>query len=258
MDRERDTVAHSLMLNRTRNQRLLPDTEKRETLLAGKSVAYTLKRSKKRRNIGLRIDDHGLTVSVPLRTSEKWLQSVLHDKANWVVAKLDGWESKKIPPIVWAEGAHIPFRGETLTLTLTPKVRGDRPRLLGEKLFVPLGEDADDSRIEKTVKNWYKIEALGVFNECVEYFAPLMNVQPSEIKLTSASTQWGNCTEQGVVRLNWQLVKMPLPLIDYVVVHELAHLHEMNHSLAFWRVVESVCPDYKQCRAELREYGVAE
>jgi len=246
------------MLNLARKQRLLPDTERREALLVGKSVPYTLKRSKKRRNIGLHIDDHGLTVSVPLRVSEKWLQIVLHEKANWVLAKLDGWQSKKSPRIVWAEGALIPFRGEALTLMLKPKIRGGRPRLSGKKLFVPVGEDADDGRIEKAVKLWYKAEALGVFNECVEYFVPLMNVHPRELKLTSASTQWGNCTEQGVVRINWQLVKMPLPLIDYVVAHELAHLHEMNHSPAFWRVVESVCPDYRQCRAELREYRVAE
>jgi predicted metal-dependent hydrolase len=76
--------------------------------------------------------------------------------------------------------------------------------------------------------------------------------------MSSATTQWGSCTARGVVRLNWQLVKMPLHLIDYVVVHELAHLVEMNHSPAFWRVVESACPDYKQCRVELRGYGVAE
>jgi len=61
-----------------------------------------------------------------------------------------------------------------------------------------------------------------------------------------------------VVRLNWQLVKMELHLIDYVVVHELAHLVEMNLSPAFWRVVEGVCPDYKQRRTELRGYGVSE
>ena len=246
------------MLNRARTQRVLPDTEKRETLLAGKSIPYTLKRSKKRRSIGLRIDDHGLTVSVPLRTSEKWLQSVLHDKANWVVEKLAGWQSKKIPRIIWAEGSVIPFRGEEFTLKLTPKKRGDRPRLYGEILLVPVGEDADDGRIEKAVKHWYKVEALRVFNECVEYFAPLMNVQPREIKLTSASTQWGNCTTDGVVRLNWQLVKMPLHLIDYVVVHEMAHLVEMNHSTAFWQVVENVCPEYKRFRTELRDYGLAE
>ena len=195
---------------------------------------------------------------MPLRVSEKWLHSVLQDKAEWVVQKLDGWQAKKAPSIFWAEGARIPFRGEEFVLTLTPKARGAAPQLHGEVLHVPVGMEAEAVHVEKAVTQWYRNEAQRVFEECVEHFAPLLQVSPREIKLSSAPTQWGNCTVRGVVRLNWQLVKMPLHLIDYVVVHELAHLVEMNHSPAFWRVVESACPEYKQCRAELRGYGVAE
>ena len=132
------------------------------------------------------------------------------------------------------------------------------PQLHGEVLHVPAGLEAGAEQIEKVVTQWYRDEALRVFNECVEHFAPLLQVSPREVRLSSARTQWGSCTVHGMVRLNWQLVKMPLHLIDYVVVHELAHLVEMNHSPAFWRVVESACPEYKQCRAELRSYGVAE
>jgi predicted metal-dependent hydrolase len=235
-----------------------PVVEQRNIHLSGKEISFTLKRSGYRRSINLRIDDRGLTVNAPLRASEKWLHSVLQDKADWVVEKLDDWQSKKAPPIFWAEGARIPFRGEEFILTLTPKVRGVAPQLHGEILHVPVGLEAEAEHIEKAVTHWYRSEALQVFKECVEHFAPLLLVSPREVKLTAARTQWGNCTVHGVVRLNWQLVKMPLHLIDYVVVHELAHLVEMNHSSAFWRVVESVCSDYKQCRAELRSYGVAE
>ncbi|HEY0666055.1 MAG TPA: SprT family zinc-dependent metalloprotease [Gallionella sp.] len=235
-----------------------PGVEQRAALLAGKNISYTLKRSGRRRSIGLRIDERGLTVSVPLRASEKWLLSVLQDKAQWVVEKLDGWQSRQRPVIRWAHGERIPFRGEEFTLLLTEKARGALPRMIGDVLHVPVGPDAEAARIEKAVTHWYRNEAMRVFGECVDYFAPLMGVAPREIKLTSARTQWGSCTSHGVVRLNWQLVKMELHLIDYVVVHELAHLVEMNHSPAFWRVVEGVCPDYRKCRAELRGYGVAE
>ncbi len=235
-----------------------PVVEQRNIQLSGKEISYTLKRSGYRRSIGLRIDDRGLTVNAPLRASERWLHSVLQDKADWVVRQLDNWQSRKAPPINWAEGARIPFRGEEFLLTLTPKVRGAKATLRGEALHVPVGLDAGGAHIEKAVTQWYRDEALRVFRECVEYFAPMLQVSPQEIRLTSARTQWGSCTVGGVVRLNWQLVKMPLHLIDYVVVHELAHLREMNHSPAFWSVVESACPEYKQRRAELRSYGVAE
>jgi hypothetical protein len=246
------------MFKASRQKTPPPVVEQRNILLSGKEISYTLKRSGKRRSIGLRIDDRGLTVNVPLRTSETWLHSVLHDKADWVVQKLDGWQSKKAAPIIWADGARIPFRGEEFVLQLAPRVRGTIARLQDGTLLVPVGPEAEVARIEKAVLQWYRNEALRVFGECVEYFAPLLQVSPREVKLSAARTQWGSCTVRGVVRLNWQLVKMPLHLIDYVVVHELAHLVEMNHSPAFWSVVERACPDYKKCRAELRSYGVAE
>ncbi len=236
----------------------LPAAEQRTLQLSDKHIPYTLKRSGKRRSIGLRIDERGLTVSMPLRASEKWLLEVLHERADWLVQKLDSWQAKKAPPILWADGARIPFRGEEFALQLMPKLRGAMAQLHGEILHVPVGVEAEAAHIEKAVTYWYRHEALRVFGECADYFAPLLKVSPREIKLSAARTQWGSCTTHGVVRLNWQLVKMPLHLIDYVVVHELAHLVEMNHSPAFWRVVESVCPDYKQCRAELRSRGIAE
>jgi predicted metal-dependent hydrolase len=235
-----------------------PAVEQRTLQLSDKHIPYTLKRSAKRRSIGLRIDERGLTVSMPLRASERWLHSVLQDKADWVARQLDKWQARKALPVFWAEGSSIPFRGEQFLLSLTPRIRGAKAMLQGEVLHVPVGMDAEADQIEKAVVQWYREEALRVFRECSEYFAPLMNVAPREIRLTSARTQWGSCTIRGVVRLNWHLVKMPLHLIDYVVVHELAHLVEMNHSPAFWKVVEGACPDYRQCRAELHGYGIAE
>ena len=236
----------------------LPAIEQRSIELAGKPVTYTLKRSDKRRSIGLRIDDHGLTVSMPLRASEKWLHTVLNEKADWVVEKLGSWQSRKPAEQEWRDGAPLPFRGETFTLRIIPSLFNSPPQIRGEQLHVHMVDISDESRIEKVVTLWYRREAEQVFRECVAHYAPLMQVMPQQIRLSSAKTQWGSCTSRGVVRFNWQLVRMPLHLIDYVVVHELAHLVEMNHSAAFWRVVESACPDYAQCRAELRTYGINE
>ena len=84
------------------------------------------------------------------------------------------------------------------------------------------------------------------------HYAALLDVAPRVVRLSSAKTQWGCCTARGTVRLNKQLVKLTLRLVDYVVVHELVHLREMNHSAAFWEVVGSVCPDYARLRRELK------
>ena len=189
---------------------------------------------------------------MPLRASEKWLHSVLQEKADWVVKKLDGWQTQQPAPTQWLDGQFISFLGQPLTLHVIASLFADPPQLRGTQLFVHVTDSENQKEIEQAVMQWYQHEALILFRARVAHYAPLMNVAPRTIKLTSARTQWGSCTVSGSVRLNWQLIKKPLCLIDYVVVHELAHLVEMNHSAAFWNVVERVCPEYAKRRGELR------
>jgi predicted metal-dependent hydrolase len=215
-----------------------PAVEQRAAFLAGKHITYTLKRSSRRRSIGLRIDDKGLTVSMPLRTPEKWLDSVLQERADWVVGKLEGWQARRPQQINWIDGEHIPYLGELVRLRVMPGSRAPAQQY-GDELHIR----GDAAAIERRVSAWYRHQAMTLFS-------------PREIKLSNAKTRWGSCTSRGVVRLNLQLIKLPQYLIDYVVVHELSHLHEMNHSAAFWRVVGSVCPDYVRLRSELKAVGL--
>jgi predicted metal-dependent hydrolase len=228
--------------------------EQRAALLAGKHITYTLKRSGKRRSIGLRIDDRGLTVSMPLRASEQWLHSVLQDKAFWVLEKLDGWQACKPPEIRWQDGEKIDYLGELLELRVVRSLFATPAQHRNNELWVFVADN--NHHIEQSVSEWYRQQAEQLFVRRVAYFSPLLNVLPREVKLTEAKTQWGSCTAQGSVRLNVQLIKLPERLIDYVVVHELAHLRELNHSASFWRVVESVCPDYADLRGELKDVAI--
>ncbi len=234
-----------------------PAIEQRSVQLIGKAITYTLKRSNKRRSIGLRIDDRGLTVNVPLRASEKWLHSVLHDKAHWVIDKLENWRVNKPAPPQWVDGQHASFLGKPLTLRVVASLFDAPPQLHGVQLFVHVTDSANERVVEQAVTQWYQHKAENLFKERVAHYAPLMNVSPRMVKISAARTQWGSCTARGSVRLNWQLIKMSLRLIDYVVVHELAHLVEMNHSAAFWRVVGEACPDYAKLRRELRCWSPA-
>lgn len=239
-------------------QRLVdpPLVERRSIELAGRPVPYTLKRSAKRRSIGLRIDDGGLTVSMPLRASEKWLHGVLQEKAQWIVDKLAGWQVRRPEVTLWVDGQLVRFMGEPLTLRVVPSLFDAPPLLRGRQLFVHVTATADPQLVEQTVTQWYQREAEVLFKQRVAHYAPQMKVVPNVVALSAARTQWGSCTARGTVRLNWHLIKLPLRLIDYVIVHELAHLIEMNHSPAFWAVVESVLPDCRKRRAELRQKEV--
>jgi predicted metal-dependent hydrolase len=243
------------MLERLRNLTASPRVEQRAALLSGKHITYTLKRSGRRRSIGLRIDDRGLTVTMPLRGSEKWLHSVLQEKADWVVEKLEGWQTRKPVINLWRDGETIDYLGEVLVLRVAQSLFACPLQRRGNQLWVFVDDAGKAELVEQKVTCWYRDEAQRLFELRARYYAQLLGVAPTAVKLTSATSQWGSCTAGGTVRLNVQLVKLPLRLIDYVVAHELAHLRELNHSEAFWRLVESVCPDYRKSRNELK--GIA-
>ncbi|MEW6562624.1 MAG: SprT family zinc-dependent metalloprotease [Pseudomonadota bacterium] len=244
------------MLKRLRRLIQPPAVEQRAIEFDGRIIPYTLKRSARRRSIGLRINDRGLTVSMPQRASEKWLHSVLQDKAGWVIEKLDQWQARQRPVRNWADGETVPFRGELLTLRIRPGLFAAPPQRIGSELVLTLADDAPPDMIAHQVQQWCMRQAEPVFAERLAHFAVHMRVQPKMLKLSSARTQWGSCSARGIVRLNWRLVQLPPRLLDYVVVHELAHLREMNHSAAFWREVEAVLPEWRSLRAELKRYAL--
>ncbi|HTN95014.1 MAG TPA: SprT family zinc-dependent metalloprotease [Gallionella sp.] len=239
------------MLKRLHKSAPTSSIEQRATLLAGKHITYTLRRCR-RRSIGLSIDDRGLIVSVPLRASEKWLQSVLQDKAGWVVEKLEDWNTCQAAANRWQDGESIDYLGELLVLRVEQSLFASPAQRRGRELWVFALNGSEATHIEQSVFHWYRLEAERHFLQRTAHFAPLLNVAPRSVKLSEAKTQWGSCTAQGAIRLHTHLIRLPPRLIDYVVVHELAHLRELNHSPAFWQLVESVCPDYTSLRSELK------
>lgn len=102
---------------------------------------------------------------------------------------------------------------------------------------------------------WYTQQAITYFKQRISVYAQKLNVCIPSFRLSRAKTCWGSCNTRSVIHLNWRLIQMPVHLVDYVVVHELSHLIEMNHSARFWKLVESVYPDYLMARKKLKEYG---
>jgi predicted metal-dependent hydrolase len=102
------------------------------------------------------------------------------------------------------------------------------------------------------VHSWWQRQAKQLFEQRCQLYAQRLGVQVKRLSLSAAQTRWGSATADGAVRLNWRLIQFPLSTVDYVVVHELAHLREMNHSAAFWEVVRSVLPAYEQAQQPLK------
>jgi predicted metal-dependent hydrolase len=104
-------------------------------------------------------------------------------------------------------------------------------------------------------ERWYKIQARALFTRRVDELARQHGFTVRELRLSSARTRWGSCGAKGTLNLNWRLVMAPAAVIDYVILHELAHLKEKNHSLRFWALVEKLAPDYKIQRQWLKANG---
>lgn len=224
-------------------------------------MAYLLVRSS-RRSIGLEVGERGLTVRAPMRSSISSIESVLQDKARWVLRKLNERQTltQHIPHIDWRHGSQLPYLGGSLALSLHPTApRG------GELLAVGPGEwvlhlaaaaDAAPAVVRAGVNAWWLRHARKLFTERLQRFAPDLRVQWSSLRLSNARTRWGSAKSDGSIMLNWRLLHFRLEVLDYVVIHELAHLRVMDHSPLFWAVVAEQCPSYGSLRHELRTHPV--
>ncbi len=236
----------------------------RELFLKGHRVAFELRRSR-RRSIGFVVGPEGLSVSAPRWVGMAEIDAALREKEIWILRKLQEQRERAarlvMARIDWREGGTLPFLGESVILVLDPRCSGavlhtDAMALPGvPRLTLHLGlpQSAAPAQLRDLVQSWLQRQARRIFEERCALFAPRLGVRMRRLSLSSAATRWGSANADGSIRLNWRLVHFGLPVIDYVVAHELAHLREMNHSPAFWDVVRSVLPDYEQSRLALRD-----
>lgn len=220
--------------------------------LGAQRIEYTLNRSRRRRSITFTIDEDGLRVGAPWRATQIHIESLLGSHALWIDRKLAEWQARRRPPFVWEAGRAIMMLGEPLTLALDPA-----RRLTGrDGSHLRIAADTrDPTAMAARVVAWLRDAAQAWFEQRATCYAPVLDVRVAAIRLSNARTRWGTCHPDGRIHLNWRLIQMPAALIDYVVVHELAHLREPNHSRRFWRCVAGVLPDYEQRRTALRRDG---
>lgn len=243
---------------------ILAHPQARHTVqLGGVRVAYALARGQ-RRSIGLRIDAEGLSVRAPARASQAEVDAALRQKADWILRKLAEAQSRQQRQqalcLVWEDGARLPYLGETLTLVLDPAHQFDgagaalhRTEDGARQLRVSLPRQAQPAQIRDAVQAWLMREARRHFTERLDHFAPQLGVRWTRLGLSSAQTRWGSAKADGSIRLHWRLLHFRPAIIDYVVVHELAHLRVMDHSPRFWDTVAGVLPEHAQLRQGLRE-----
>jgi len=236
----------------------------RHIVLGAARVDYLFRRGR-RRTIGLAIGPDGLQVSAPRWTTVAEVEAALHEKSRWVLAKLSASRQRQAEQaaarIDWRDGAALPYLGRALTLRLDPRQQHgcagavlDAAEQAGEgTLWLGLPAAASAVQLRDATQAWLLGQARRLFTARLDHFAPRLQVRWQRLTLSSAGTRWGSASADGSIRLNWRLIHFSEALIDYVVVHELAHLREMNHSARFWQHVQDVLPDYGERRGALKQ-----
>ncbi len=233
---------------------------RRELRLGNALVGYALVRAR-RRTIGFTVGAEGLAVRAPNSVSLSAIDAALQEKSGWILRKLDETRERAgrqdAARIVWRDGVVLPFLGGSLWVRLMPgaPIKGDFVQEsdgVPSQLHLGLNAAASADQLRDATAAWLGRRARQHFVERLDHFAPRMHVRWQRLALTNARTRWGSARSDGSIRLNWRLMHFEPDVVDYVVVHELAHLRFMDHSPQFWATVEAELPDYRALRARLK------
>jgi len=210
---------------------------------------YTLIRSK-RRTIAIYITkDAAVEVRAPLKASKAEIDRFVASKREWIDKHLSAREES-----VQSKAAFTLNYGDSIAVQgkKTPIIAkdGNRVGFDGERFYLPPG--LTQGEIKRAVIRVYRLVAKNLLTNKVAGYAKQMGVTPIAVKINGAKTHWGSCSGKNSINFSWRLVMADDDVIDYVVVHELAHIKEHNHSDRFWAVVEGVLPDYKGRQAKLK------
>lgn len=207
----------------------------------------------KRKSIALQITDEGvLIVKAPTDVDDRTIEKVILKHKSWIKKKMEYVERRdpRFSKREFVNGESFLYLGRYYKLEI---VEGQKEPLKLEDRFY-LSKNALPYAKEVFI-NWYKEKAYEKISERVDWYARMVGFKYNRVNITDAEKRWGSCSSKGNLNFSWRLIMAPLRVVDYVVVHELAHLEIRNHSKDFWIKVKTIMPDYKEYEEWLKKYG---
>ncbi len=204
-----------------------------------------------RKSISLAVTDEArLVIRAPLHVSDRYIKDVVRKKTGWIRKKIEEVKNRKPVPVKkFIQGEAFLYLGRSYPLLFGDKMGIDVQ--ITDNLVVCCGK----TLARDVLIHWYRERAMEKISERCHHYSSMTALKPLSVKISNASKRWGSCSSRGSINFAWRLVMAPLEVIDYVVVHELTHLKELNHSKKFWNRVESVIPDYRIRQKWLRDNG---
>ena len=222
-------------------------------------VPYTIRRSTRRRKtVTVTVDSGGcVLLAAPTDFPTPELDAVVRRKAAWIEKQIRRVKSQSPPPgpREFVSGESVLYLGRHYRLKVCLHSSGPA-KLRGRWLHVPASTSEDQpDQVRAALISWFRLQAEGRLPERVSAWRTKFGVPMPPVLVASQRKRWGSCDSRGTIRLNWRIVQAPMRLVDYVVVHELAHLRHRGHGHDYWQAVGRVMPDYDRRREELRDLG---
>jgi len=203
----------------------------------------------KRKTLSISINENAkLIVRAPKRISDQKIQDFINEKENWItknqsVIKARAEDTAKDKNMLLYLGTLFPLKTDNDAKKIS---------FNGEEFLAGL---QNKEKTNKSLKTWYKNKFKEVAVPRLFYFAEKHNLQVNQVRIKEQKTLWGSCSSRNNINLNFLLIMAPLKVIDYVIIHELAHTIHKNHSVNFWNAVEEIMPNYKEAKRWLKENG---
>ena len=226
-----------------------------------RDIEYQLLPGKNRKTTDIVIERDGIiTVRPPLNLTPEQIDAVVESKRLWIYRNLAQWQELNASKVVreWVNGETFLYLGRAYRLALVAE-QSCSLRLKAGRFYLHrrVIEQEGKAGAEKAFKAYFTDKGKQKFCDRVNYFAPKVGVQVRGIKIKDLGYRWGSCGTKGVLNFHWVCMMAPLKVIDYIVVHELCHLHHRNHNNAFWNEVDKVMPDYAERKEWLRKNGAS-
>lgn len=228
--------------------------------MCAQDIEFTLIRSD-RKTADIVIERSGdVIVRAPEGIDDDKVRAVVADRALWVHRSLAEWEdlnaSRRHRPLV--QGQAFPYLGSAYRLKFVEdaviplRLKNGRWEL-SEVFFALEGEAA----VRKAFRDFYTAKGIQIFTERVQLMARRVGVVPGEIAVKELGYHWASCGAGGALNFHWKTLMAPISLLDYIIVHELCHMHHRDHSDAFWNEVDKVLPRYQERKNWLRRFGAS-
>ena len=199
-------------------------------------------------------DDGEIVIYAPYHAPHREIERFLEERRSWIVERMsENEKSKRGREKAYIAGEKFLYLGESYPLEIEESNNGEFPLRLSFGKFI-LDKD-HVGRARDLFIRWYKKEAEENLTERVDYYSPRLRLFPKGIRITSAKYRWGSCSRENRLSFTWRIIMAPLSVVDYVLIHELVHIKEKNHSKRFWEYLESIIPNYKKHRLWLKEKG---